>query len=108
MSRPTNTVLVRLGPHEPSEVCGAIHCYIHNVDEPGPGYLGCGECFHLYRTRRDLRRAYRAMIWQTTKRSDLRLFIGDAWRWSWWRFVWHMITLRVGKIYYCPECSHDL
>lgn len=106
MNRPVDTVLVRLGQHEPSDVCGSIHCFIHNVDEPGPGYLSCGECFHLYRTAGDLRRAHRRVMWGTM-RGSLRLFMGDAWRPSWWRFVWHLLTVRADKIYSCPECAHD-
>jgi hypothetical protein len=106
VNRPVDTVLVRHGQHEPSAVCHEIHCYVHNVDEPGPGYLGCGECFHLYRTVGELRRAYRATMWRAT-RGDLWLFMGDAWHWSWWRFLWHLLTVRAGKIYSCPHCSHD-
>jgi uncharacterized C2H2 Zn-finger protein len=87
-------------------VCGSIHCFIHNVDEPGPGYLGCPECGHLFKTKRALRVAYRH-AWRRATRDHLLLFAADTWRLSWWRYVWHMITLRVGKIYSCPVCTSD-
>lgn len=106
MNRSVDKVLVRLEQHEPTVACHDIHCFIHNVDEPGVGYLTCPECFHLYRSRRELRRAHRAAMWPAM-RGELKLFMGDAWRPSWWRFVWHLLTVRASKIYSCPECAHD-
>lgn len=105
-SSPVDKVLVRLEQHEPTAACHDIHCYIHNVDEPGPGYVSCGECFHLYRSAGDLRRAHRCAMCQAM-RADLKLLVGDTWRSSWWRFLWHLLTVRAEKIYSCPFCGHD-
>jgi hypothetical protein len=106
-----DALLVSLTPHEPSARCENIHCFIHMVDEPGDGYLTCGECFHLFRTRRALRAAERAQL-------------RDDWRHPWSRPTWrrrrypataltvsrwvrHYLTIRAGRIYSCPLCAHD-
>lgn len=98
--------------HEPTDACWRDHCYIHDVDEPGDGaYLACGECFHVYPTKRDLRRAYRR------GHPSLR----DDWRRASWlrdddftpsrltmiRWWLRLRLLRASRIYFCPECSHD-
>ena len=81
--------------HEPSDVCISVHCHWHNVDEPGTGYIGCGECGHLYRTACELRRAYR--------REVLRPSFGVPLRWR----LWRVLTIRASRISFCQECIHD-
>lgn len=82
--------------HEPTAACDAVHCYSHHVDEPGPGYIVCGECGHLYRTARELRRAYR--------RASLAIPDYDVPR---WRILWRAWTIRASSIFFCQECIHD-
>lgn len=82
--------------HEPSFLCVDYHCYSHGVDEPGEGYIGCYECGHLYRTARDLRRAYRRQVMR-----------GPMFGMSKWRCRWRALTVRASKIYFCQECIHD-
>lgn len=82
--------------HEPTDTCLPDHCYWHDVDEPGAGYITCGECGHLYRTARELRRAYRRQV------------LGGR---SWgvplsWR-LWKALTARARSIYFCQMCIHD-
>lgn len=83
-------------PHEPDEACHRMHCYSCGVDEPDGGYITCGECFHVYRTAGELRRAYR--------RRALSLPVYDVPRWRIWR---HALTIRAKKIYFCQHCTHD-
>lgn len=82
--------------HEPSDACFEDHCHWHNVDEPGPGYITCLECGHLYRTARELRRAYRRQSF-TIPRYDV----------PWWRITWRAWTIRARDISFCQECIHD-
>jgi hypothetical protein len=103
---PVDWLLARLDEHEPSDRCAGMHCYSHHVDEPGGGVLACAECSHLYRRWGDLRRAHRASLWRAA-RGELRRFLGDAWHPSWWRFLWHLFTVRAGGIYSCPYCAAD-
>jgi hypothetical protein len=92
----------RKEPHEPSNDCNADHCYSHMVDEPGSGYLLCGECGHLYRTKGELRRAYR--------REFLRIN-SHGWfgmeRLPRWKVWWKILTIREKDIYFCQHCIHD-
>jgi hypothetical protein len=44
--------------HEVTQACAGIHCWIHDVDEPGTGYRACFECGHLYRTEQELVNEY--------------------------------------------------
>lgn len=81
--------------HEPSDACVG-HCYWHDVDEPGPGYIRCYECGHLYRTARELRRAYRRQSF-TVPRCEV----------PWWRIGWRALFIRADKIVFCQECIHD-
>ncbi len=85
--------------HEPADACYEAHCFWHHVDEPSrPGdYLVCGECFHVYRTAGELRRAYRREFWRVSRR------FGDAWVLR----VWRVLTIRAKKIYFCQFCIHD-
>lgn len=68
------------GPHAETDTCDG-HCAIHGVDEPGPGYLRCFECGHLYRTAVDLAAEYHAQ-------GGSGLFDPD-------------------QIRFCPLCLHD-
>lgn len=92
--------------HAPSPSCDDIHCYIHNVDELGPGYTRCGECWHLYRTRRALVWAYR--------RVHLGMLCGGhvglrdtGFRTGILPWVRMVVSARAERIWSCPQCSHD-
>ncbi len=79
--------------HYPTDDCWAMHCDSHNVDEASKNvYIRCGECGHLYPTKRALRKAWR----------DRGREIG--WTFDWRFRAWFK---RASKIYFCPECSHD-
>jgi hypothetical protein len=93
-------LLGRIDPHDVGDdICadrdldpltyGGAHCYCHHVDEPGGGYLRCGECFHAYLTPRELRREYRRAC-------------GPGWL----RRLAAVFT-RAGDIWFCPLCAHD-
>lgn len=109
--------------HEPDDSCAgeggsSAHCWAHNVDEyvgTGPVYQACIECGHLYRSKRELRRAYLRVHWQ---------FFTAAWRDRHMResyptelrdpplaelahWVWRALTVRASKIYFCQHCIHD-
>lgn len=95
--------------HEPKIGCHVIHCYSCNIDEPpAPAYIVCGECGHVYRSARSLRRAYRREVRQVwlRPRDSVNLFgyIGPLDR---LRSVWAILTIRASKIYFCQECIHD-
>jgi hypothetical protein len=113
----------RLNQHEISESCKADHCEWHHVDEPGPAYIVCGECFHSYSSARALRSAYRRQafrihwkaLWggdrfKITDRAFAELAGIKLPRFMWLRTVRSLLRLpfvRASKIYFCPECSHD-
>lgn len=82
--------------HEATDACIADHCHWHDVDEPGSGYILCGECGHLYRTARELRRAYRRAV-MTRRRFGV----------SWWFCLLHAVTVRAGRVSFCQHCIHD-
>lgn len=81
--------------HEVTAACQEDHCHSCQVDEPGTGYILCGECGHLYRTARDLRRAYRRIVWEFWREDHH------------WRTLWKILTVRASRIYFCQECIHD-
>lgn len=77
------------------------HCWWHEVDEVGDGYIRCFECGHLYLTKRDLRRAYQAALWS---------MIRDGWKRNRrisHHLVWNMLTRRTKDIFFCQVCAHD-
>ncbi len=85
--------------HEPTDACYDQHCFSHHQDEDATGaYLVCGECFHVYRTPGELRRAYRCAFW-TIENPWARPSL--AWR------VWRVLTIRAKRIYFCQYCIHD-
>lgn len=92
--------------HEPSDKCAGIHCHWHNVDEPGPGYLGCFECGHLYRTAGDLRRRYRQQLRDMIPPPALRWGRLQLWWFHWLPQLWPWWP-RIQRIYFCQECAHD-
>jgi hypothetical protein len=83
-----------VGEHAPTDACLPVHCHWHNVDEPGTGYILCGECGHLYRTPRELRQAYRKAVLHMQ---------GMAW----WRRIFQAATVRAGRRSFCQFCVHD-
>lgn len=109
----------RTESHTPDADCNALHCYVHQVDEPNAlpdvGGIACGECNHAYRTGRDLRRAHiraaRHLYW-----SDLR----NPHHWArtlgrpWMTRTAALLNLalvgftRTRTITFCPHCAHDL
>lgn len=91
--------------HEPSDACIDVHCHSCHEDEPGSGYIVCGECGHLYRTAGDLRRAYRREYWRLYRAPPTDLFGME--RVPMWRVVWQILTIRAKKIYFCQHCIHD-
>jgi hypothetical protein len=92
-----------------------LHCHSHNRDEAGPAYIACGECGHLYRSARSLRRAYRRVHGQILRHGWRKApwlphrsappFIDSRveriWIWLRSRFV------RASSITFCQECTHD-
>lgn len=84
--------------HEPTQACELFHCHWHHVDESPVGYRICGECFHTYRTKRELVRRYRHVFWQ--------LSAGQSWLWQPQR-VWRVLTVRASSIHFCQYCIHD-
>jgi len=46
--------------HQVTGSCAAVHCYSHDVDEPGLAYRRCFECGHLYRDLGELQREWLA------------------------------------------------
>lgn len=87
--------MVRVEQHEPTDACTA-HCYSHNVDEPGDGYIRCFECGHLYRTAGELRRAYRREVMHVPSLGIPR-----------WRVLVKAATVRASRVFFCQECIHD-
>lgn len=85
--------------HEPAEACDGTHCHWHHVDEPAiePFYIWCGECGHVYRSARELRREYRRQFWGISRR------FGDPL----WLRLWRVLSIRASKIYFCQFCIHD-
>lgn len=83
--------------HEPSDQCWGLHCYSCHVDEPAePSFLICGECGHVYRTARELRRAYRRQL-------VLTKMFGVPWR----SIIARALTARARRILFCQHCTHD-
>src|SRR5678815_2686269 len=85
--------------HVPTAACWPVHCSSHNVDEwhPDP-YIVCGECGHVYASKRALRSAYRRKL------RDLNVSLRDFSLQEWWRYL---IPPRASRIFFCQECSHD-
>lgn len=87
-------------PHEMTEACEPLHCWIHHIDEPGDGaYRICGECFHAYPTARAMRRDYR----HASRQAEFHLPSGT----SWWRRAWRLATVRASRITFCQHCTHS-
>jgi hypothetical protein len=116
----------RRDEHDVSEQCKSMHCECHHVDEPEPGYLACGECLHLYRTARALRRAYRRkafkIFWEDLRGRGPKLPDRDDPIWNdapddmkpprfpklqLIRSMIKLLWIKADKIYSCPCCSHD-
>jgi hypothetical protein len=93
--------------HEATDACAEVHCAFHMVDEPGEGYHICGECWHLFPTKKDLRRQWRRMLREMERSIHDRPFLSDGWRTGLLRYWWTSLTLRADKIYSCPFCAHD-
>jgi len=98
-----NQVVSTTVQHAASDTCAGIHCEIHQVDEPGSGYYGCGECYHLYPTAGSLRRAYRRRLRQDPPR---RLRGGES-SYGLWGWLKLYLFVRTDRITFCQECSHD-
>lgn len=82
------------GTHDATHHCEPVHCFFHHIDEAGDGYLRCGECFHLWRSKGELTAEYRREFWRHNMQP-------------WWRKAWHVITVRADKIAFCQWCLHD-
>jgi len=94
-------------PHNATWMCAGIHCEIHQVDEPNPGYRGCGECFHLFRSARELRMAHRKVHRELYESLKPRPWFSNEWVTGRLRYWWGMLSVRAGKIWTCPLCTHD-
>jgi rubrerythrin len=90
--------------HEATDACGSVHCVFHQEDEPGRGYLICGECGHLFKTKRALRREHRRVFREISHAVPL---FSNARQAGHIRFWWMMLFLRADKIWVCPFCAHD-
>ena len=86
--------------HDEDDYCQG-HCWWHEVDEVGDGYIRCGECGHLYLTKRALRRAYRAVLWSMIRDAWKRIQLVPL------ELVWNMLTRKTKDIYFCQLCTHD-
>ncbi|HEU4422104.1 MAG TPA: hypothetical protein VFR67_06135 [Pilimelia sp.] len=102
----------RLDEHDPTDRCALIHCYAHDIDEPGHGYLTCPECGHLYRTPSELRRAYLRESWRTLRyewSTDPR--VGPLTRWAVRRDALICavggLFRPAGRISFCQYCLVD-
>jgi len=95
--------------HEPTRSCADMHCYSCMVDEPGTGYIVCGECGHVFRTARELRRLHRRGLWKAHRSID-GVIAGvpvDMPAVPLWRVAWRLAMVRAKNIYFCPHCIHD-
>lgn len=90
--------------HDEDDYCQG-HCWWHEVDEVGDGYIRCYECGHLYLTARDLRRAYRSQQWAMMKSFRWRPIPG--FEPSTWSVLWSIFTTRAKDISFCQLCIHD-
>lgn len=84
--------------HEIGQFLGCVpgwHCAIHEVDEPGTGYLRCGECAHAF-TRWSLWWAHLCIVARIARidRQPLYLIVG--------------LFTRPAHVQACPHCAHDL
>lgn len=101
--------------HEIVDDCAEMHCVSHQVDEPGDGYIACGECGHNYRTPLALAWAWHVSAWRLwwfELRACHNTWVGRRTLWS-WRIRTALLLWRVfiprwpSQIWYCQECSHD-
>jgi hypothetical protein len=82
-----------------------LHCMGCGMVVPTRGYVGCGECGHVYRTRWHLLYAYWGVflpIWWHDWRHPM--FPGFRSRW----YDVFRGRLRPSRIYFCQCCLHDL
>jgi hypothetical protein len=86
-------------------------CYVHFQNETAGldrWYLRCGECGHVFREPKDLRKAARHTIWSTCSTDPRRpWFKSSPFAVSWCRAWWECVKVRSSKVFFCPECSHD-
>lgn len=93
--------------HEATDACAKVHCAFHMRDEPGEGYHICGECWHLFRSKKDLRRQWRKVHRELYESLGGRPWFSDDWMTGRLRYWWMNLNLRADKIYSCPFCAHD-
>jgi len=93
--------------HEVTNACHHVHCHSCGVDElvDGSEYVVCGECFHCYRTRRDLRRAYRREA--SRGRGSMPWLRGNGFGTRFGALRRRVLVPRASRIYGCQECGHD-
>lgn len=91
--------------HEPDRGCDDTHCYACGIDEIGPGYITCGECFHTYRTPRELRALYRRQLIRAHLKRPPNIF--DLPEPSLLEILWGALTIRAKNINFCQHCIHD-
>lgn len=94
-------------PHEPTDECEPVHCYSHHVDEYARDpYLVCGECFHVYRSAQELRRAYQRQSLRIWWAGERKIFSSD-WHVGLLLVLRRVITIRTKDIFFCQHCIHD-
>lgn len=85
--------------HEPADVCEDWHCYFHDVDEvfAGNAYRRCFECWHLYRSRRELVWEWAKMHWRFGREDGRSAF----------ELIADILKKKADDIYFCQHCTHD-
>lgn len=87
--------------HPPTQECGDLHCYAHDVDEPAQGEFYCGECHHTFVTGEDLVRDHNAVVDQINALGPRSFGLLET----------HLPLSHETdplEITVCPHCSHDL
>lgn len=100
-------IIYRTYEHQIADACATVHCHWHNVDEPDDkAFLCCLECGHVYRTKRELRRAFRRASLRHLDRH-YPWFRSNSFYPSVVRILWDALTVRVDRITFCQLCLHD-
>lgn len=100
------SLLRALVAHDQDDNCVG-HCWWHEVDEVGDGYIRCGECGHLYLTKRDLVRMYRSKSWEMFRSRPFRWRGVPGFEPSGLAELWGILTTRAKDIDFCQLCIHD-
>lgn len=98
-------------PHQINEgACNPYrHCAEHEIDEYAfRPYLICGECFHVFKTRAELWRAYVLGFYSDAVRAYRKGWAPPGTGlWDGVRAWLSMPFTRPKSISFCPHCLHD-